>query len=226
MFNSRLLLAIVTLCSACGGSSFEAGGTGGSSGSTADAGTTGSNAGATSSAGATSGGSAGESSAGAGGHSAGGAATAGAGGSSAGGSSAGGSSAGAGGAGAGAGGSSAGAGGSSACDTETTDCAKLKCEYAAAVELARVCDKGSSDQCTTSSTLPNLGGCSCPTLVNAKSDATTLAKQKYQAFQNAKCPVGPVCNIACAANTSATCSAATVGNTFVCTGSHTLVPTN
>jgi hypothetical protein len=226
MSNSRLLLAIVTLCSACG-SQFEAGGTGGSSGSTNDAGTTGSDAGATSSAGATSGGSAGESSAGAGGAgaggaSAGGAATAGAGGSSAGGAGA----AGAGAAGAGAGGSSAGAGGASGCDAEATDCAKLKCEYAAAVELARVCDKGSSDQCTTSSTLPSLGGCGCPTLVNTKSDATTLAKQKYQAFQNAKCPVGPVCNIACPANTGATCSAATVGNTFVCTASHALVPTN
>jgi hypothetical protein len=222
MSNPRLLLAIVTLCSACGGSSFEAGSSGGSSGSTADAGTTGSNAGATSSAGTSSGGSAGDSSAG--GQAAGGTTTAGAGGSSAGGSSAGGSSAGAGGA--SAGGSSAGAGGSSGCDAEPTDCAKLSCEYAAAVELARVCDKGSTNQCTASSTLPTVGGCGCPTLVNAKSEATTLAKQKYQAFQDAKCPVGPVCNIACPAYTGATCSAAAVGNAFVCTASRTVVPTN
>ena len=218
MSNPRLLLAIVTLCSACGGSSFEAGGSGGSSGSTADAGTTGSNAGATSSAGDTSGGSAGESSAGAGGHAAGGAATAGAGGSSAGGSSAGGSSAG----GAGAGGASAGAGGSAG----AADCTTLKADYAAALELARVCDKGSTNQCSASSTLSTLGGCACPTLVNAKSEATTLAKQKYQAFQDAKCPIGPVCNIACPAYTGATCSAAATGNTFVCTASHTVIPTN
>lgn len=215
MSNSRLLLAIVTLCSACGGSSFEAGGSGGSSGSTADAGTTGSNAGATSSAGDTSGGSAGESSAGAGGHAAGGAATAGAGGSSAGGSSAGGSSA-------GAGGASAGAGGSAG----AADCTTLKADYAAALELARVCDKGSTNQCSASSTLSTLGGCACPTLVNAKSEATTLAKQKYQAFQDAKCPIGPVCNIACPAYTGATCSAAATGNTFVCTASRAVVPTN
>jgi hypothetical protein len=211
MSNSRLLLAIVTLCSACGGSSFGAGGGGGgSSGSATEAGSTGSNAGATSSAGASSGGSAGDSSAGAsaGGQSAGGTATAGAGGTSAGAS----------GAGAG-GGSSAGAAGSPGCDAEATECAKLKCQYAAAVELARVCDKGSSDQCTTSSTLPSVGGCGCPTLVNAKSEATTLAKQKYQAFQDAKCPVGPICNIACIADKSASCSAAATGNAFVCTGS-------
>jgi hypothetical protein len=213
MSNSRLLLAIVTLCSACGGSSFEAGGSGGAGGDASQAGATGSNGGGSSSAGAASGGSAGDSSAGsgatAGGHPAGGAATAGAGGSSAGGSSAGASGAGAGGS---SGGATAGAGGAA-------DCATLKTDYAAAVELARVCDKGSSDQCTTSSTLPTLGGCGCGNLVNAKSKATTLAKEKYQAFQDAKCPVGPICNIACIAYKSATCSAAAMGNTFVCTGS-------
>jgi hypothetical protein len=208
MSNSRLLLAIVTLCSACGGSSFGAGGSGGSSGSATDAGTTGSSAGATSSAGASSGGSAGDSSAGAsaGGQSAGGTATAG--GSSAGGSSAGASGAGAGGS---SGGATAGAGGAA-------DCTTLKADYAAALEKARVCDKDSTNQCTTSSTLPTLG-CGCPTLVNAKSEATTLAKEKYQAFQNAKCPIGPICNIACIAYKSASCSAAAMGNTFVCTGS-------
>jgi hypothetical protein len=220
MSNSRLLLAIVTLCSACGGSSFGAGGTGGSSGSAADAGSTSSNAGATSSAGASSGGSAGDSSAGAsagGGQATGGTATAGAGGSSAGGSSAGGSGAGAGGAGAGgsSGGATAGAGGSAG-----ANCATLKTDYAAALEKARVCDKGLTNQCSTSSTLPTMG-CGCPVLVNSKSEATTLAKAKYQAFQDAKCPVGPICNIACLAYTGATCSAQTMGtgNTFVCTGS-------
>jgi hypothetical protein len=224
MSNSRFLLAIVTLCSACGGSSFDAGGTAGSSGSATEAGATGSNAGATSGAGASSGG-ADTGDAGAGGLSAGGAATAGAGGSSAGGSSAGagGSSAGGRSGGAGAGGSGtggrsggAGAGGSGG----AADCATLKTEYTAALEKARVCDKGSTDQCTTSSTLPTMG-CGCPTLVNAKSEATTLAKEKYQAFQNAKCPIGPICAIACLAYTGATCSAQTTGtgNTFVCTGS-------
>jgi hypothetical protein len=210
MSNSRLLLAIVTLCSACGGSSFEAGGGGGSSGSATEAGSTGSNAGATSSAGESSGGSAGDSSAGAsaGGQSAGGTATAGAGGSSAGGSSAGASGAGAGGS---SGGATAGAGGAA-------DCTTLKADYAAALEKARACNKALTNECTTSSTLPTLG-CGCPTLVNAKSEATTLAKEKYQAFQDAKCPIGPICNIACIAYKSAACSAAATGNTFVCTGS-------
>jgi hypothetical protein len=212
MSNSRLLLAIVTLCSACGGSSFEAGGSGGAS----QAGATGSNGGDTSSAGTSSGGTAGDSSGGAsaGGHPAGGAATAGAGGSSAGGSSAGASSAGAG-TGGSSGGATAGAGGSAG-----ANCATLKTDYAAALEKARVCDKGLTNQCSTSSTLPTMG-CGCPVLVNSKSEATTLAKAKYQAFQDAKCPVGPICNIACLAYTGATCSAQTMGtgNTFVCTGS-------
>ena len=219
MSNSRLLLALVTLCSACG-SLFDAGGTGGTSGSVTDAGSTGSNAGNTSSGGAATGGTDGESGAGAGGHSTGGAATAGTGGSSAGGASVGGASvggasAGSGGAGAGgSGGATAGAGGAA-------DCATLKTDYAAALQKARVCDKASIDQCSTSSTLPTLG-CGCPTLVNAKSLATTLAKEKYKAFQDAKCSVGPICNIACLAYTGATCSAATMGNTFVCTGSQGL----
>jgi hypothetical protein len=96
----------------------------------------------------------------------------------------------------------------------------LKTEYTAALEKARVCDMGSTDQCDKSSTLPNIGGCGCPTLVNTKSEATTLAKQKYQAFQNAKCALGQICNIACLAYTSATCSAQTTGTGFVCTGSN------
>jgi hypothetical protein len=217
MSNSRLLLAIVTLCSACGGSSFEAGGSGGAS---AEAGATGSHGGDTSSAGASNGGSGAESSAGASGHPAGGAATAGAGGSGAGGASAGGASAGAGtggshaGAG-GSGGASAGAGGSAG----AADCTTLKAEYAAALEKARVCDVTAMNQCDKSSTLPNLG-CGCPTLVNAKSEATTIAKQKYQAFQSAKCPIGPICAIACIAYTGAACTAQAMGGGFVCTGSN------
>ncbi|HEX3851534.1 MAG TPA: hypothetical protein VHW01_11240 [Polyangiaceae bacterium] len=189
MSNSRLLLALVTLCSACGGSSFEAGG-GGAGGTSAQAGAS-NHAGDTSSAGASSGGSGADSSAGASGQSTGGAATA------------------------GAGGSSGGTGGSAG-----ADCAVLKTEYTAALEKARVCDMGSTDQCDKSSTLPNIGGCGCPTLVNTKSEATTLAKQKYQAFQNAKCALGQICNIACLAYTSATCSAQTTGTGFVCTGSN------
>jgi hypothetical protein len=215
MSNSRLLLALITLCSACGGSSFEAGGAG-AGGTSAQAGGS-SQGGDTSAAGAPSGGSGADSSAGASGQSTGGAAAAGAGGSSTGGDSAGGASAGAGtgGSHAGAGGSSAGAGGSAG----VANCATLKTEYAAALEKARVCDMGSMNQCDKSSTLPNIG-CGCPALVNAKSEATTLAKQKYQAFQDAKCPIGPICNIACLAYTSATCSAAATGGGFVCTGSN------
>jgi hypothetical protein len=208
MSNSRLLLALITLCSACGGSSFEAGGSGGAGGTSAEAGATGSHGGDTSSAGTSSGGSAGLSSAGAAGHSAGGAATAGAGGSSAAGSSAGGASA---------GGSSAGA--SAGGSAGATDCATLKADYAAALEKARLCDMGSTNQCDKSSTMPNIG-CGCPTLVNAKSEATTLAKEKYQAFQNAKCPIGPICNIACIAYSSAACTAQTMGTGYVCTGSN------
>ncbi|HEY5375855.1 MAG TPA: hypothetical protein VIK01_19385 [Polyangiaceae bacterium] len=221
MSNSRLLFALITLCSACGGSSFVASGTD-AGGTSAEAGATGSHGGDTSSAGASSGGSGAESSAGSSGQAAGGAATAGAGGSSAGGTSAGGSSAGAGtggshaGAGGSSGGSHAGAGGSAG---GGGDCTTLKADYAAALEKARACDMGSVDQCDKSSTLPNLG-CGCPTLVNAKSAATTLAKQKYQAFQDAKCPVGPICAIACIAYVGAACSAQTTGTAFVCSGSN------
>ena len=213
MSDPKLLLAIVTLCSACG-SNFVASGSGGAGGSSANAGAPDTNGGDTSAAGAPS--DAGAPSAGAAGHSTGGAP--GAGGSSTGGSSTGGSSAGAGTGGhatGGAGGSSAGAGGSAG-----ADCTALKAEYTAALEKARVCDKGSTAQCDTSSTLPAIG-CGCPVLVNSKSEATTLAKQKYQAFQDAKCNSGPICNIACLAYTSAACSQQTMGsgNVFVCTGS-------
>lgn len=207
MSNSKLWLAILTLCTACG-SSFEAGGSGGGGGSAANAGTPGSDGGSTSSAGSSSAGSpsAGASSAGA--------PSAGSGGVAAGGAPAG-----------GAGGSSAGAGGrAGAGGSAGVDCTALKAEYAAALDKARVCDKGSTAQCDTGSTLPAIG-CGCPVLVNAKSEATTTAKQKYQAFQDAKCPVGPICNIACLAYTSAMCSQQTMGsgNVFVCTGSQGVI---
>jgi hypothetical protein len=121
----------------------------------------------------------------------------------------------------GSGGSAAGAGGSAG-----ADCTALKNEYSAALEKARVCDKGSTNQCETGSTLPSIG-CGCPVLVNATSAATMLAKQKYQAFQDAKCNVGPICAIACIAYNSAACSQQTMGtsNVFVCTGSQG-VPVN
>jgi hypothetical protein len=215
MSNPKLMLAIVTLCSACG-SSFVAGGSGGAGGSSADAGAPDTTGGDTGAAGAPT--DAGAPSAGAAGHSSGGAPAAGAGGRSTGGSSAGGSSAGAGTGGhttGGAGGSSAGAGGSAG-----ADCTALKTDYTTALEKARVCDKASTTQCDTGSTLPAIG-CGCPVLVNSKSEATTLAKQKYQAYQDAKCNVGPICNIACLAYTSAACSQQTMGsgNVFLCTGS-------
>jgi hypothetical protein len=214
MSNLKLLLAIITLCSACG-SSFDAGGSGGAGGGNADAGAPGTTGGDTGAAGAPS--DAGAPSAGA---STGGAATGGSntGGSSTGGSNTGGSSAGAGGH---AAGGSAGVGGNAG-----ADCTALKAAYAAALEKARVCDKGSTTQCETGSTLPSIG-CGCPVLVNSMSEATTLAKQKYQAYQDAKCNAGPICNIACLAYTSAMCSQQAMGsgNVFVCTGAQG-VPVN
>lgn len=115
-------------------------------------------------------------------------------------------------------GASAGAGGAADCDT-------LKTEYAADVEKARGCDSGSTDECSTSSTVPTFG-CGCPTLVNSKSEFTTAAKQKYQEIQDAKCPVGPVCNIACIAYTSVTCSVemTSTGTAYQCTGTSGVIP--
>jgi hypothetical protein len=106
------------------------------------------------------------------------------------------------------------------------DCATLKSDYSAAVDQARVCDAASTDECSPNSTLPTLLGCGCPTPVNAKSPSVLVAQQKYQAIQDAKCLVGPVCNIACLAYTSVTCSSgtATSGTADVCTSSNT--PTN
>ncbi|MEO8900844.1 MAG: hypothetical protein ABI488_04290 [Polyangiaceae bacterium] len=212
MLTSRPWLFAVSVCVACG-SSFSAadkGAPGGTSGA-GEAGNVGTSGGDTTDAG----------DAGTGAVStAGGAASAGAGGASAGsGGSAGGfggSSAGAGGAHAGAGGSSAGAGGSGG----GADCAKLRSDYLATLELARVCDKGSTEQCSVASSLP--GSC-CPVFVNAKSQYTTLAKKQQQAMTDAGCHYA-VCTIACLLSTSASCAQQSMasGNTFMCTGTAVL----
>ena len=112
----------------------------------------------------------------------------------------------------------AGSGGSSG-----VDCTTLKEEYRVAVQKARTCDKGSTNQCSASSTLPPVG-CGCPVLVNAKSVATTVAKQKYQAIQDNHCEKGPICNIACLAYMAAECSSQSMmaGDVFVCTGTTSL----
>lgn len=109
----------------------------------------------------------------------------------------------------------AGSGGSSG-----VDCTTLKEEYRVAVQKARTCDKGSSNQCSASSTLQPVG-CGCPVLVNARSAATAVAKQKYQAIQDNHCEKGPICNIACLPYTAAECSSQsmTTSDVFMCTGS-------
>ncbi|HYP75649.1 MAG TPA: hypothetical protein VER12_06840 [Polyangiaceae bacterium] len=137
------------------------------------------------------------------------------------------SSAGAGGTTAGAGGSNAGRGGwgnggrwSGSGGASATDCATLRQDYQAAVEKARVCDKGSTDQCSPSSSAQPIGGCGCPVLINAKSESATAVKKTYQAYQDAKCDFnGPVCDIFCEPPTAASCAQQTVGSGFVCTGS-------
>ncbi|MEI9940956.1 MAG: hypothetical protein WDO69_27375 [Pseudomonadota bacterium] len=100
------------------------------------------------------------------------------------------------------------------------DCARLRQEYAAAVDKARVCDKGSTDECSTTSLAPPIG-CGCPVLVNAKSESTATAQTAYQAYQDGDCDVGgAVCNVFCAPPMGASCAqqAMAPGNTFVCTG--------
>jgi len=99
------------------------------------------------------------------------------------------------------------------------DCATLQQEYEAAVQKARVCDKGSMDQCSPSSVAQPVSGCGCAVLINAKSEAATAAKKAYQAYQDAKCDHGgAVCNAICAPPLSASCEqqAMTSGNTFMC----------
>lgn len=232
MFKAQPLMLVLLACVACG-SSFEAGGSGGASsaggapqaGETSNGGDTGhgasagqSSAGSEEAGEANSGGSATAGAGGTGHAGAGGTGHAGAGGTGhAGGASAGGASAGnsAGGASAG-----TGAGGSAG-----ADCAALKTEYAALVKKARVCDEGSTDECSTTSTAPP-AGCGCPTLVNAKSQYTTLAAEKYKAIQKGGCDNGPICDIACPVATTASCTktSGTGSSEFVCTG--TLAVTN
>ena len=222
MSNYRLLLSVaclgVSVCAACG-SSFT-GATGGAGG-TADAGGP-SDGGNGAAAGNASGGASGDTSTNAGGPSAGsgGSTTAGAGGS------AGHNAAGAGGTSAGAGGTS-GRGGAAgmtstagAAGAPATDCKTLEAQYATLVEKARVCDKGSTDECSPSSKLEAVG-CGCPTLVNAKAEATTLGQKKYKELQDNKCLGGVACGIACVAVMSAACAPQTMGTGtgFVCTGS-------
>ena len=197
MLKSYFALVGVTACVACG-SSFDSSGAGGGTGVGGDG-----QAGSTATGGHTSSGGTGSSGTGTGGTSSGGSGAA--------------------------GGSAAGTGGSSAVGGSPAggsggvgggvDCAAMKADYSVAVEKARVCDAGSMDECSTSSTLPTFG-CGCPVLVNAKSDATASAKEKYKAIQDAKCPSGPICNIACLAYTSAACTAqaAAAGTGYVCTG--------
>lgn len=87
-----------------------------------------------------------------------------------------------------------------------SECATLAQNYEAAVEKARLCDKGSTDQCTTSSVAQPVG-CGCPVLINAKSEAGTAAKKAYQAYQDAKCQSsGATCDIFCAPPVSASCT--------------------
>jgi hypothetical protein len=108
-----------------------------------------------------------------------------------------------------------GTGGASA-----TDCLALQEEYEAAVQKARVCDKGSTDQCTASSLAQPIGGCGCPVPINAKSEAGAAAKKAYQAYQSANCQTsGPLCDAFCAPPVAVSCAQQpmTSGNGFVCT---------
>jgi len=124
---------------------------------------------------------------------------------------------------AGRGGATVGGSTGSAGSSAGSDCAKLKAQYQTALEKARVCDKGSMDQCSPSSTIEPLS-CGCPVLVNAKSEYTTAAKKARQAYQDAKCTEGVACaQIACAPITEASCAATlTTTTTFVCTAVTTI----
>ncbi|HEY0465944.1 MAG TPA: hypothetical protein VGC79_17140, partial [Polyangiaceae bacterium] len=98
------------------------------------------------------------------------------------------------------------------------ECAKLKQDYQAAVEKARACDKGSTDQCSPSSTVEPIG-CGCSVLVNTKSEYTAIAKKARQAYRDAKCQDNSVCPaVACILITAASCATGTTtGSSFVCT---------
>lgn len=184
-------LVLLIACAACG-SSFTVTDGGGSAGS-GNAGEA--NGGQSSSAGTSSGGDAGETDVG-------GTSSGGDGGSTA----------------AGAGGTSSGGSGASAGAGSGVDCAKLKQDYQAALEKARACDKGSTDQCSPSSTIEPLS-CGCAVLVNAKSEYTAIAKKARQAFRDAKCAEGVACSaIACAPISEASCAAGLgTASSFVCT---------
>lgn len=96
------------------------------------------------------------------------------------------------------------------------DCATLRQKYQAAVEEARACDKGSTDQCSPSSVAEQVGGCGCPILINTKSDAADAAKKAYQGYQDAKCEHGAICDAFCAPFASASCEESASGG-YVCT---------
>ncbi len=99
------------------------------------------------------------------------------------------------------------------------DCDALRQDYTTAVDKARVCDKGSTDECSPTSVAQPVGGCSCPVLVNAKSEYTATAKKAYQAYQDAKCGESVLCDVFCTPAVSASCAQQGMapGNTFVCT---------
>ncbi|HEY0466370.1 MAG TPA: hypothetical protein VGC79_19305 [Polyangiaceae bacterium] len=105
--------------------------------------------------------------------------------------------------------------------SSSAECSTLEQEYKAAVEQARVCDKGSTDQCSPSSVAQAVGGCGCPVLINAKSQAGVDAKKAYQAYQDANCEYwgGSLCDIACPPAATASCAqqSSGTGNAFVCT---------
>jgi len=202
MFKSYPLLVIVVMCAACG-SRFSAGDdTGGlGSGGTGQAGEA--SGGGGDAAGTSSGGDAGAADVA---------------GSSSGGMSSGGSSA-------GSGGAIAGSAGSAVGGSSGVDCTKLKQDYQVAVEKARVCDRGSTNQCNASSTLQPID-CGCPVLVNAKSEYAVVAKKAYQTYQDSKCAAGGVAcaNVACLPIAGVSCAQqmlATGNDAFVCTSSTT-----
>ncbi|HYP99550.1 MAG TPA: hypothetical protein VER96_12840 [Polyangiaceae bacterium] len=99
-----------------------------------------------------------------------------------------------------------------------SQCATLRQEYQASIEKARVCDKGSTDQCSPTSAAPIISGCGCATLINTKSAAGDAVRKAYQAYLDAKCEPGPVCDIACPVVENASCAQSVGSGTFVCTG--------
>lgn len=102
--------------------------------------------------------------------------------------------------------------------TSLSQCATLRQEYQASIEKARVCDKDSADQCSPKSVAPPISGCACGALINTKSAAGDATRKAYQAYLDAKCEPGPICDIACPIAETANCQAAIGTGTFVCTG--------